>query len=76
MLLYKTRGFASNAGPSTCIYLNLGEKSNSTFLLIQFRQADCELMVLFRKCNVRVVCMNIMSIHFASEGLIVFQNVY
>jgi len=76
MLLYKTRGFASNVGPSTCMYLNLRDKSNSSFLLIQFLQSDCELMVLFRKCNVRVVCMNIMSVHFASEGLIVFQNVH
>jgi hypothetical protein len=73
MLLDKTRGSASNVGPSTCIYMNLCGKSKGSFLLIQFGQSDCELMVLIFLENVivRVVCMNIMSVHFASEGLIV-----
>jgi hypothetical protein len=74
MLLYKTRGSQSNVGPSTCIYLNLCDKSKGSFLLIQFGQSDCELKVLIFLENVivRFVCMNIMSVHFTSEGLIVY----
>jgi hypothetical protein len=47
------RGVGIECTPSTFTYVNLLDKSSSSFLLIQLGLSGCEVMVLilFRKCN-------------------------